>query len=59
MVGGNHAEGGQGTKSLGVILTQVLEVLAILKRGVKRVLPLKKWGGGHRRSYCGNTVPHN
>ena len=50
--GFSHAEGGGGgTKCFGVVLTQELEVLAILNGGVKCSHPLKKKLGGRKRFY--------
>ena len=44
-----HASTSPLIKSFGVVLTQVLEVLAILMTAVKNVLPLKGGGGGRGR----------
>ena len=41
----SHADGGS-TKNVGLVLTQKLEVLAILKGGGQNVHPLKEEGGG-------------
>ena len=40
-----------GTKSFGVVLTQVLEVLTILEGGTKGFHPLKEGGGVKKFCY--------
>ena len=49
----SYAEGGgKGTKCIEVVLTQELDVLAILKGGTTSFRPIKRGGGAQRILQC-------